>query len=540
MSADPFPTSFDPTGGYVATDTIAKIYSAFEPSITADPAVYVNLKTVRGGWDIFQAVGRRIERAAFPTHQLYSGHRGVGKSTELLRLKKHLEEQDFKVVYFAADQADIEPEDASYADVLLACTRNLLNQVQLETDENPILRWLESRWGEFKELAQTSVSFETLTVEQQIAQFAKLTANLRAVPSIRTEVRRVIDNNTVLLVQAVNEFIDQAAKQLKTQGKRGIVIMADNLDRITEIRPEGERSNHDQIYLDRCEEMKGLNCHVIYTVPMSLVCNRGMEVEDRYGDRDILPMVVMQNRDGSVNEAGLEAFREVIRRRVASVDGALAENLGSMVFESEELLDRLCIVSGGHMRILMQMVQKAVDWSDTLPIKKRAVGRAISSIRQTYEDAINGEDWALLVRVHDTKTLLKDARHDRLLGDRCILQYYEEVEDEEGEIVLQSWVDVHPSILGIRAFKEKWQSHQVFGQNEDLIKLGLGDAVAQYESHIDHERYAEASLAAEYMHQMVETMLDSSEVMSNTAEYRRLVALSAYWKLKRDLNNSRI
>ncbi|MEM9245715.1 MAG: ATP-binding protein [Cyanobacteria bacterium P01_F01_bin.153] len=463
MSADPFPTNFDPTGGYVATDAIAKIYSAFEPFVTADPKVYVHLEAVRGGWDIFQAVGRRIERAAFPTHQLYSGHRGVGKSTELLRLKERLESQDFSVVYFAADQADIEPEDASYADVLLACTRNLLDQVRLETKENPILGWLASRWGEFKELAQTPVNFESLTVEQQIAQFTKLTANLRAVPSIRTEVRRAIDNNTVSLVQAVNEFIDRAAKQLKKQGKRGIVIMADNLDRITEIRPEGERSNHEQIYLDRCEQMKGVNCHVIYTVPMSLVCNRGMEVEDRYGDRDILPMVVMQNRDGSVNDAGLAAFRKVIRRRVASVDGTLAENVGSMVFESEELLDRLCIVSGGHMRILMQMVQKAVDWSDRLPIQKRAVGRAVSSIRETYVDAINGEDWESLARVHLTKTFLKDARYDRLLGDRCILQYCEEVEDEDGEVVLGRWVDVHPTILKIEAFQRALKRVQAEG-----------------------------------------------------------------------------
>ena len=442
---------------YTARDTIGKIYSAFEPFKPAESHVYVHLEAVRGGWDIFREMGRRIDRAEYPTCQLYSGHRGVGKSTELLRLKLWLEERDFFVVYFAADQADIEPEDASFADVILACTRNLVQQVRLETDENPILTWLSSRWGEFKELAQSDVEFTSLTIEQKIFQFAKLTANLRAVPSIRDRVRRAVDNHTVALVQAVNEFIDLATRQLQTRKdkpKRGLVVMADNLDRITEIRAaEDARSNHEQIYLDRCEQMKGLNCHTIYTVPISLVCNRGMEVEDRYGDRDILPMVVVQNRDGSTNVAGLAAMQKVIRLRVESVDRELAKVIEGGLFESPELFDRVCAVSGGHMRILMQLMQKALDWTEVLPIQKKAIGRALSSVRQTYLDAINFDCWEDLARVHHTKQLPQNNRHQAFLADRCVLQYYEE--DEDGE--LSEWFDVHPAMLKIDHFQTALQ-----------------------------------------------------------------------------------
>jgi hypothetical protein len=58
-------------------------------------------------------LGRKIERSQNkPLAQLYAGHRGTGKSTELLRLKKYLEERKCHVVYFAADEGDIDPEDA--------------------------------------------------------------------------------------------------------------------------------------------------------------------------------------------------------------------------------------------------------------------------------------------------------------------------------------------------------------------------------------------------------------------------------------------
>ena len=106
-----------------------------------------------------------------------------------------------------------------------------------------------------------------------------------------------------------------------------------------------------------------------------------------------------------------------------------------------------------YTTLFRSMVQKAVDWTDALPIRKRAVGRAVSSIRETYVDAINGEDWELLARVHLAKTFVNDARHDRLVGDRCILQYCEEVEDEDGEVTVEKWADVHPTILKIDGFQ---------------------------------------------------------------------------------------
>ncbi|NJN62756.1 MAG: ATP-binding protein [Coleofasciculaceae cyanobacterium RL_1_1] len=438
----------DPSSYYTLID---RLHNVFEP-FPAPSQVYVHLNDVRGGWDVKRVTGARIKRSEAPTCQLYSGHRGVGKSTELLRLKQWLEDDcDFFVVYFAADQADVEPEDVSYADVILACTRNLVQMVRLETNENPILTWLGNRWGELKDLATSEVEFSSLSIEQKLFEFGKLSANLRAVPSIRAQVRKTVDAHTVSLVEAVNEFIELATAQLQAQGKRGIVIMADNLDRITYIRTaEDARSNHDQIFLDRSEQMKGLKCHVIYTAPIALVCGRGVEVENRYGDcADVLPMVVVQNRDGSENLEGMEAMRKILRLRVEMIDPELAKAIETRLFESSELLDLVCAASGGHMRMLMQFMQKALDWTDVLPIQKRAVNRALSSARQTYRDAINFEWWDELARVHGTKQLPRDNRSQQFLADRCVLQYFEE--DEEGEI--NEWFDVHPLILKIELFQ---------------------------------------------------------------------------------------
>ncbi|NJO10986.1 MAG: hypothetical protein HC840_24850 [Leptolyngbyaceae cyanobacterium RM2_2_4] len=69
--------------------TLRNIYNAFDPfePLPAGDPVYVNCSKVRGAENILLDLGRQILLSDRLTHQLYTGHRGAGKSTELLRLR---------------------------------------------------------------------------------------------------------------------------------------------------------------------------------------------------------------------------------------------------------------------------------------------------------------------------------------------------------------------------------------------------------------------------------------------------------------------
>ena len=115
------------------------IYNAFNPMpLPAGSPQYVDFTAVRGGSDVSIELGRKVQRSSEPTCQLFSGHLGGGKSTELLKLAADLETKGFTVVYFSADDDDINTEDVEYADILLACTWHLLEVVK-EADPKPIL-----------------------------------------------------------------------------------------------------------------------------------------------------------------------------------------------------------------------------------------------------------------------------------------------------------------------------------------------------------------------------------------------------------------
>ena len=319
-----------------------------------------------------------------------------------------------------------------------------------------------------KDLALTEISFEGLSLEGQISQFAKITANLRATPDKRREIRQKINANTPSLVEALNEFIREAEKYLKSLDpeSRGIVMVADNLDRIVEVQEAaGKPSNYDEIYLNRSEILRGLACHVIYTVPIAMIYSgQASQLENNYDTPDVLPMIMVRNPNDGENSAGLEKLKELVCRRVELIEPNLVKTLtgkvegvdAPAVFDSPETLKLLCMMSGGHVRNLLQLIQKAIDWTDVLPITAKAARRAVEETRETYRKTVQEGQWEFLARSCHLRQAKNDEQHLRLLLNRCLLEYrYYDDKD-----TLQIWHNVHPLIEGIPRFQEELKKYE--------------------------------------------------------------------------------
>lgn len=431
-------------------DFLRDLYNAFDPfqPLPVGDSAYVDCNAVRGDGDILQAVGREILLSARKTCQLYAGHRGAGKSTELLRLQKHLNDQGFFVVYFAAEEEDIDPEDVQYTDILLACTKNILAAFK-NLDSQPVLYWLKERWEDLKDLLQTQISFEELSLEVQVSQFAKITTKMRSEPNERRKIREKINPHTTTLTEALNKFIQNAKKNLPP-GYSDLVLIADNLDRIVPIiQPDG-RSNHDQIFIDRQNQLKALDCHLVYTVPISLLySDRATSLTEIYGTPQVLPMIMVKTPDNQPYQPGIDKVIEILKKRLEKVDPS--RDIVNL-FESQDSLNQLCLMSGGHARNLLLLMKQALEYTNTLPISKRALQRSISELRNTYKDTIHANQWEALANVFRTKEIVNNELYRNLLFNRPILEYHSQ--NEEGEI--ERWYDIHPLIIGIKEFQNTY------------------------------------------------------------------------------------
>ena len=430
-------------------DNLYNAFDPFQPLPAGDP-FYVDCKEVRGNQDIL-ILGRKIKRSQRNTCQLYAGHRGAGKSTELLRLKDYLEKQQFYVVYFAADEEDVDSEDTQYTDILLACTRHLLKDLR-NANSQPLLNWLRDCWDDLKDLLGRKMELEKISIEtgEISSLFAKLTADLKAVPSQRRKIRERVNPHTVNLIKALNQFIDNAKKQLPDKKKK-LAIIVDNLDRIAPIKRENGRNNHDEIFLDRSEQLKGLNCYVVYTVPVSMVySNRANDIKDIYGIPQTLPMIMVRTQEGDIYEPGINKMKEIITERVRKYTPNLS--LETEIFDSLETLEGLCLMSGGHVRNLMLLTQSAIDETEDLPISRRAVQIAITDARDVYRRTVESNQWEILAKVSRTKNIRNDDQHRSLLFNRCILEYTN-FSNKEGQQGRNPWYNIHPLIKGITQFK---------------------------------------------------------------------------------------
>ncbi|MEQ9671495.1 MAG: AAA family ATPase [Coleofasciculus sp. G2-EDA-02] len=423
------------------------IYNSFTPMpLPVGDAKYVECREVRGDVEIQQDLGKSIRRSRELTCQLYSGYRGAGKTTELYRLQTYLEQKNCFVVYFAADEEDISLQDVQYTDILLACTRHLLAQLT-QADSTPIANWLRDRYQDLKDFWLTEVNLEKLTIEAQLNQFAKLTAAIRTEPSQRQQIREKVEPHTETLLKALNTFIADATKKLPN-GKTQLVIIADNLDRIVPIFRENGRSNHEEIFLDRHEQLKALDCHIVYTVPISMIYSRwATDLKDNYGIPQVLPSVMVQWQDGSLYEPGIAKLKETIKRRIEPHTDL---DLETKIFASPDVLEQLCRMSGGYMRDLIQLAQEATNRTDQLPISARAVQRAIAELRDVYQRAVEEDQWQILAQVYKSKEIGNDNLHRSLLFNRCLLEY--RYINQQGE--KHTWYDVHPLILELSKFKD--------------------------------------------------------------------------------------
>lgn len=67
-------------------------------------------------------------------------------------MQKDLDQKGCLVVYFSAEDEDINPEDVEYTDILLACARHL--EGLKHADSQPVLNWLKDRWQMLNDVLQ--------------------------------------------------------------------------------------------------------------------------------------------------------------------------------------------------------------------------------------------------------------------------------------------------------------------------------------------------------------------------------------------------
>lgn len=374
-------------------DDITRLYRACAPDEWLPPgdARYVDCDEVRGEDSrIAHDLARDFRRAdpAKPEHALFTGHRGVGKSTELHRLIKILasegpSHQRFHVVFLDL-VAELDIGDITLADVLVAIasqTQRSLRDAGLPGFD-PITQLLTNVWEGIKQTAKSEVSFDSIEVEG--APGVSITASLKGAPSSRAKLRAAIEQQRVSLHRALNDLLKAARAALISSGKAGLVLIVDGLERVP-------LDKQDAIFGKGCDQLASLETHALFTIPINQIYGEQFsQISQTFGTVPV-PVPMVRLTSGQPDDAGLAKLEEIIaaRARFAQVDPAA-------VFDLPETRQHLCQITGGHPRHLLMFLQAAISRCDALPLTRKAVDYAVRAYTDQLQREIRSEYWQWL------------------------------------------------------------------------------------------------------------------------------------------------
>jgi hypothetical protein len=354
-----------------------------------------------------------------PPKFYFSGHRGCGKSTELLHImaSSQIREKYWPINFSIREEADI--IDLDFLDILLAIGGRMYRVYRRRGGDLPekLLEELNGWKGKVEKEIRTVLTGKVNGYEVGAsidAFFLNAGMKMRLEPATRIELRQVIEKDITGLISVINSI----SSAIITREKRIPLILIDDLD-----KPGLETAR--SIFHNRREIMMQPNCAIVYTVSSALFYSKEF---DAIRDQAIfLPNINLHpplDPDGH-DEDGYFTMRNFVKSRM------------SLDLIEAQALELAISYSGGVFREMARIMRAALGRArrrDSAQIEYVDVDSAATEIRNEYRRILDKNDLAFLRKVHEHNRL---EYNDRL---RPLMQLLAVLEYRNGE----NWCDIHP------------------------------------------------------------------------------------------------
>jgi hypothetical protein len=372
----------------------------------------------------------------------FTGLRGAGKTTELLRARDDLRSDGYFAVCADLGEYLSLSDPVALSDVLTmlvyAVEREVLTLEGREEDVAGHEGFLRRVWTGLTGTEATPKEFEaTLGLA---GTSGKMKFELRTRPEPRQRIREMVARSLSRYIELVRAEVLMLDSRVRAQGKRGLVILADGLEKFNSSHETWDALSKSVIHLftQQVEQLQ-LPVRVLYTIPpwvaLRVRVDRLMQ----------LPMIKLRDKSGDEFALGFESAKKLITARVP--EAMLRTLLGGDRFEHR--VHRMISESGGYLRELLQIVTEVA--SEPRALDDDAFEKRLSNVAQGVHSATTDRrEHALLARVHLEKTLIVDddserSRLEHLIAQNMILYYSNS----------DRWYDIHPALLSHRSVRDE-------------------------------------------------------------------------------------
>ena len=353
-----------------------------------------------------------------PPKFFFSGHRGCGKSTELLHLLSNTEIQKrfWPINFNIREETDI--IDIDFRDVLLAIGSRIFREYRKKGGTLPdqLLKELNSWKGKVEKEVRSILDGRT---EYELGAsvenfFLNAGLKMKLEPATRVELRQVIENDITGLIAIINNIVGA----IYHQEHRIPLVLIDDTD-----KPDLEKAR--RIFHDRREIMMQPNCAIVYTVSSALFYSKEFNsIRDQalfLPNINLHPVHDLQQK----NPIGYETMEKFLSVRMEP----------KLIHPGAR--EQAITYSGGVFRELARIIRTSIGRArrrKAAQIELDDVEWAAQEIRNEYKRILDEEDLKLLKRVQSNKQLEHTERMRTLLQLLALLEYRD----------TENWCDVHP------------------------------------------------------------------------------------------------
>jgi hypothetical protein len=388
--------------------------------------------------DPVQRLARGIQWNPLASAQLFSGFRGTGKSTELRRLRRLLEQRGFVVVLCDMKRYLNLSTPIDISDFLISAAGAVSDTLAEDADllgDDLGERGYWRRAVDF--LTRTKVELNAMPRGTKASEATTtLQISLKDDPSFREQLQERMKGHLGALVNDVRAFMADCIKALRKKHgpDTGIVILFDSIEQIrgSSINDAQVFASVESLFVGHPDKLRFQSTHVVYTVPPWLKI-RSPGVTRLYDGGYTVPCVKIREREGTPYEPGLNVLRRIIARR--------GEWTRLLVDEAD--FDHVLMQTGGYLRDLFRafqgMLMNAAEHHGR-PLDRAGVEYELAQLRNDYLPvAIEDAKWlAQVARSHEAElpTHGETPNLSRYFDTHLLLCYRNGNE----------WYDMHPLI----------------------------------------------------------------------------------------------
>jgi energy-coupling factor transporter ATP-binding protein EcfA2 len=404
--------------------------------IEPDNRCYVrHLEKADGSGDPIKELFNRISYSESESVTLLSGHRGSGKSTELRRLRKLLE--DDGCVVFLSDMRDYMnmTTQVEISDFFISIMGALNEAFFDKYKKNPAQ---ENYWERLVNFLKTEVRITDLSFEVSTPGVkGGIKASLKDDPTFRQILQEGLKGHIARLVQDAHDFsisvVEEVRRETGDKDKK-VVFLVDSVEQIRGVGAEADNVHRsvENLFSAHADSLHLPLLHVLYTIPPYLT-PLSPALGRHLGGGVIchLPSVhVFKERTSDTDPYGLDTMKRIIFCRYPDWKSII----------TEPHLERMAIASGGDFRNFFRLITTALTKSETdlLPLDESIIKATEDHLRREMLP-IAAADMAWLKKIAESKepkleTISALPQLARFFDTGMILNYRNGAD----------WYDVHP------------------------------------------------------------------------------------------------